>query len=176
VSHTNLFLIGPMGAGKTTIGRQLARRLGMQFFDSDREIELAAGVDIATIFEFEGESGFRKRERRAIRELTRKRGIVMATGGGAILAEENRRRLAHNGTVIYLSTSIDEQLRRTRMDKTRPLLQTDDPRQALEALAATRNPLYHSLADLHVSTAGRNARGVVSQLLKQLQVADSAAS
>lgn len=169
VTQTNIFLIGPMGAGKTTIGRQLARRLNLDFFDSDREIEKAAGVDVATIFEFEGEAGFRKRECRAIRELTAKHGIVAATGGGAILAEENRRCLARSGTVIYLAASVDEQLRRTRHDKKRPLLQTSEPRQALLDLAEERNPLYQSIADIRVSTEGRNARGVVQFLAKALQ-------
>jgi len=158
-----------MGAGKTTIGRQLARRLGMDFFDSDREIEKAAGVDVATIFEFEGEAGFRKRESRAIQQLADKHGIVAATGGGAILAEENRRCLTRSGTVIYLATSVDEQLRRTRHDKKRPLLQTAEPRQALLDLAEQRNPLYQGIADIRISTEGRNARGVVQFLAKELQ-------
>jgi len=158
-----------MGAGKTTIGRQLARRLGMDFFDSDREIERAAGVDVAMIFEFEGEAGFRKRERRAIKELANKHGIVAATGGGAVLAEENRLSLARSGTVIYLDTGVEEQLRRTRHDKKRPLLDTPDPRQALLDLAEMRNPLYQSIADIRISTEGRNARSVIQFLTKELQ-------
>ena len=158
-----------MGAGKTTIGRQLARRMGMDFFDSDREIERVAGVDVATIFEFEGEAGFRKRERRAIRELANKHGIVAATGGGAVLAEENRLSLTRSGTVIYLDTGVEEQLRRTRHDKKRPLLDTPDPRQALLDLAELRNPLYQSIADIRISTEGRNARSVVQFLTKELQ-------
>lgn len=157
-----------MGAGKTTIGRQLARRLNLDFFDSDREIEKTAGVDIATIFEFEGESGFRKRECRAISELTRRHGIVAATGGGAVLSEENRRQLARSGTVIYLATSVEEQLRRTRHDRKRPLLQTPDPRRALLEFAEKRNPLYQSIADIQVCTEGRNARGVVQYLASEL--------
>ena len=158
-----------MGAGKTTIGRQLARRMGMDFFDSDREIERVAGVDVAMIFEFEGEAGFRKRERRAIKELARKHGIVAATGGGAVLAEENRLCLTRSGTVIYLDTGVEEQLRRTRHDKKRPLLDTPDPRQALLDLAELRNPLYQSIADIRISTEGRNARSVIQFLTKELQ-------
>jgi shikimate kinase len=169
VTNSNIFLIGPMGAGKTTIGRQLARRLNLDFFDSDREIEKAAGVDVATIFEFEGEAGFRKRECRAIRELTQKHGIVAATGGGAILIEDNRQCLARSGTVIYLATGVEEQLRRTRHDKKRPLLHTTEPRLALQKLAELRNPLYQSIADIRISTEGRNARSVVQSLAKELQ-------
>ena len=158
-----------MGAGKTTIGRQLARRMGMDFFDSDREIERVAGVDVAMIFEFEGEAGFRKRERRAIKELAKKHSIVAATGGGAVLAEENRLCLTRSGTVIYLDTGVEEQLRRTRHNKKRPLLDTPDPRQALLDLAELRNPLYQSIADIRISTEGRNARSVVQFLTKELQ-------
>ncbi len=158
-----------MGAGKTTIGRQLARRLEREFFDSDREIERSAGVDIPTIFEFEGEPGFRERESRALRKLAAHERIVMATGGGAVLAPENRALLARSGRVVYLVTGVDEQLRRTDRDRNRPLLQTDQPRLALEALAAERNPLYRGLADIEVCTERRNVRSVVNQLLKELR-------
>ena len=163
-----LFLTGPMGAGKSTIGRQLARQLGMAFHDSDREIEARTGVDIALIFELEGEAGFRKRERAIIEELTRLPDIILATGGGAILDPVNRENLRNNGRVVYLHTSVDQQLARTSKDQSRPLLQTSDPRARLEELMAEREPLYRELADLVIDTDGKHVRDVVKQIAQQI--------
>lgn len=165
----NVFLVGPMGAGKTTIGRQLARQLKRDFIDSDREIELRTGVDIPLIFELEGEAGFRARERCVIDDLTQQDGIVLATGGGAILDPDNRRHLAERGTVVYLETSPEQTLARTGRDKNRPLLQTEDPKRRLEELLAIRDPLYREIAALIVPTDGRTARDVVNQILRAIR-------
>jgi len=165
----NVFLVGPMGAGKSTIGRQLARELKHEFVDSDREIEERTGVDIPFIFDMEGEAGFRRREARVVDELTRRSGIVLATGGGAVLDPENRRHLASRGTVIYLRTSVDQQLARTARDRKRPLLQTEDPRARLEELLREREPLYRSVADIVVETDGRSVRDVVRELVRLLK-------
>lgn len=161
-----------MGAGKTSVGRDLARALGLDFVDADHEIERRAGVDIATIFEFEGEAGFRRRERLVIDELTQRDGIVLATGGGAVLDPANRRNLAERGRVVYLDTSVAEQLRRTRRDRGRPLLQSGDRRATLEALYEERDPLYREVADIVVETNGRRRRSTVDRALAHL--ADSA--
>ncbi|MFV2059444.1 MAG: shikimate kinase AroK [Gammaproteobacteria bacterium] len=164
----SLFLIGPMGAGKTTIGKQLAKCLNMKFADSDKEIEKRTGVDIPLIFELEGESGFRKRETAMIDSLTNKDTIILATGGGAVLSEQNRGFLVSRGTVIYLNTSIDQILERTHRDTKRPLLQTDDPRGKLEELAAERNPLYESIADITISTESQKIRDVIKEICTKL--------
>jgi shikimate kinase len=166
----SLFLTGPMGAGKSTIGRQLSRQLKMDFYDSDREIELRTGVDIPLIFELEGEAGFRKRERLIIDELTSLPNIVLATGGGAILDPENRRHLSERGVVIYLHASVNQQLTRTRHDRNRPLLQTDDPRQRLEELMQVRDPLYREIADLVVDTDGKRVMAVVNHIIRKLKL------
>lgn len=164
----SLFLTGPMGAGKSTIGRQLSRQLGMPFHDSDREIERRTGVDIALIFELEGESGFRKREQAIIDELTRLPNIILATGGGAILNPVNRENLRSRGRVIYLHTSVDQQLARTSKDQSRPLLQTADPRTRLEELMAEREPLYREIADLVIDTDGKHVRDVVKKIMQRV--------
>ncbi len=169
----NIYLIGPMGSGKTAVGRQLAKELGMEFFDSDTEIEQATGVDIAYIFEKEGEASFRNRERECIASLTKLDGIVLATGGGAILDEENRRNLAANGTIVYLRTSVDRQLERTQHAKNRPLLFGGNPRETLERLATERGPLYDELATFSIETGGRHVRAVVSNVRKILKKAAS---
>ncbi len=165
----NIFLVGPMGAGKTTIGRQLAEALGMDFVDSDQAIEERTGATIPWIFDVEGEAGFRKREKAMIDELTRRQNVVLATGGGAVLDPENRRHLQSRGTVIYLHADIDQLLERTRKDRNRPLLQTDDPRARLEALMAERDPLYREVADIILETGQRGVRHAVQALLKRLQ-------
>ncbi len=158
-----------MGAGKTTIGRQLAEALGMDFVDSDQAIEARTGATIPWIFDVEGEAGFRKREKAMIDELTRRQNVVLATGGGAVLDPENRRHLQSRGTVIYLHADIDQLLERTRKDRNRPLLQTDDPRARLEALMAERDPLYREVADIILETGQRGVRHAVQALLKRLQ-------
>ena len=167
----SLFLTGPMGAGKSTIGRQLARQLRLEFHDSDHEIEQRTGVDIPLIFEIEGEAGFRKREKAVIEELTRLSGIVLATGGGAILDPENRKHLSERGQVIYLHTSVSQQLKRTARDRNRPLLQTEDPRQRLVDLMHVREPLYREIADIVINTDGKHVRDVVREILRQLDKA-----
>jgi len=164
----NLFLVGPMGAGKSAVGRQLARLLHLEFADSDEEIEARTGVDIPFIFEKEGEAGFRTREAKVIEDLSQKDGIVLATGGGVVMDPQNRNHLGARGFVIYLHTSVDQQLSRTRKGRDRPLLANDDPRAVLEALMATREPLYREIADLTVETDGRKVRAVANEILERL--------
>lgn len=168
-SPVNIFLIGPMGSGKTAVGRCLARLLHLDFYDSDAEIELRTGVDIPYIFEKEGESGFREREREVIDSLTQLSNVVIATGGGAILLPENREHLASRGRVVYLKTSIEQQLERTRHGRQRPLLYTDDPEAKLRELMNFRLPLYQSLAQITVTTDGRQVRAVVDEIIQRLK-------
>ena len=157
-----------MGAGKSAVGRQLARLLHLDFMDSDEEIESRTGVDIPFIFEKEGEASFRKREAKVIEDLTQKDGVVLATGGGAVMDPQNRNHLGARGFVIYLHTSVDQQLARTRKGRDRPLLANDDPRTVLETLMATRDPLYREIADLTVETDGRKVRAVANEVLERL--------
>ena len=164
----NIFLVGPMGAGKSTVGRQLAKTLNLEFADCDREIEERTGVTIAVIFEVEGENGFRKRERAMIEQLTEREGIVLATGGGVILDEANRSRLRTRGFAIYLDAPIDLLVERTARDRQRPLLQTDDPKAKLIALVTERAPLYRQVADMVVKTDRRTARHVVKEIVRRL--------
>lgn len=164
----NIFLIGPMGAGKSTIGRQLASELHLEFFDSDAEIERRTGADIAWVFDVEGEAGFRVREEKVIFDLTEKQGIVLATGGGSILSKETRNRLSARGFVVYLETTIEKQVARTARDKRRPLLQTGEPQDILENLAETRNPLYEEIADLTVKTDNQSAKVVSREIIDKL--------
>ena len=164
----NLFLVGPMGAGKSAVGRQLARFLHMDFFDSDEEIESRTGVDIPFIFEKEGEEGFRKREAQAVNDLSKRDGIVLATGGGVVMDPQNRNHLGARGFVVYLHTSVDQQLSRTRRGRERPLLANDDPRTVLESLMASRDPLYREIADLTVETDGRKVNAVANEILDKL--------
>ncbi len=164
----NIFLVGPMGAGKSTVGRQLAKTLNKEFVDCDREIEERTGVTIAIIFEVEGEEGFRKRERAMVEQLTERDGIVLATGGGVVLDEANRSRLRTRGFAIYLDAPIDLLVERTARDRQRPLLQTDDPKAKLVALAAEREPLYQQVADMVVKTDGRTARHVAKEVVRRI--------
>ncbi|MDO6460550.1 shikimate kinase AroK [Granulosicoccaceae sp. 1_MG-2023] len=165
----NIFLIGPMGAGKTTVGRALAKRLKREFFDSDKEIERQCGVNIPTIFDIEGEEGFRLREAKMIDELSARDGIVLATGGGAPMREENRKKLAERGIVIYLSVTLQEQFNRISHDKNRPLLKTDDPRGTLRRLMKERAPVYETLASIKINSTGRNMRYVIERILRFLR-------
>ncbi len=165
----NIFLVGPMGAGKSTIGRQLAEALSFHFEDSDHEIQRRTGVDIPTIFEYEGEEGFRKREEQVIADLTEQDGIVLATGGGAVLRETNRQRLTARGVVIYLHCSPEQQFARTNRDRNRPLIQTADPLQSLRDIMEIREPLYRQVADLVVSTEKRGTVAVVKEIRRRLE-------
>ena len=170
-SSQNLFLIGPMGSGKSAVGRALAVQLHRHFHDSDDEIESRTGVDVAFVFEKEGESGFRRREAKAIAELTTRTGIVLATGGGAVLSAANRRHLGARGFVVYLQTSVDEQLRRIRHGRERPLIAGEDEierRRVLETLMSQRAAKYEELADLIVETSGRKVNAVVREVLHRL--------
>lgn len=165
----NIFLVGPMGAGKSTVGKRLADMRGMEFVDSDIEIEARTGVDIPFIFEKEGEVGFRRRERAVIADLTQRSGIVLATGGGAILDPDSRQWLAARGFVVYLYAGLEQQVHRTARADNRPLLQTgEDRREILRRLFETRDPLYREIADLVISTDGRNARILVKEIEEHL--------
>lgn len=159
-----------MGAGKSAVGRQLAKSLHLTFVDSDEEIESRTGVDIPFIFEKEGEDGFRLREKKVIDDLSRLDGVVLATGGGAVIDAESRTRLGARGFVVYLRTGIDQQLSRTRRGRERPLLDTDDPRATLEALMSAREPMYAEIADLTVETDGRKVHAVASEILEAISV------
>lgn len=168
-NQQNIFLIGPMGAGKTTMGRQIAKRLNMDFEDSDHAIEDHTGVDIPLIFEKEGEAGFRKREVAIIDELTQYSNLVLATGGGAVLAEENRNNLRNRGIVIYLHSDIKHLIERTRHDKNRPLLQTADPAAKLKELMIVREPLYRETADIIINTGQQSIRTVINVMLDKIK-------
>jgi shikimate kinase len=163
----NIYLIGLMGAGKTTIGRQLAKALHLPFYDSDKAIEEQTGVDIPTIFEYEGEEGFRAREQNMIEELTQINGIVLATGGGAILRAANRKALTENGFVVYLQCSVDKILQRTKRDTQRPLLNTENPRARIEKLFVEREPDYLSCADFKIETSSMQSKAVVQNILNE---------
>lgn len=164
----NIFLIGPMGAGKSTIGRMLSQELSLNFVDVDREIEERAGANIPWIFDVEGEGGFRDREEAVVDELTLKDQQVLATGGGAVLRAANRACLQSRGFVVYLDTSVEQQLERTSKDKNRPLLNSPNPQAVLEKLMLIRDPLYIQTSDLIVKTDRRHPRGVVTEIVKQL--------
>src|SRR5574344_1406504 len=168
--HThNYVLVGPMGAGKSTIGRLLAKELHLPFKDSDKEIEVRTGADIPWIFDVEGEAGFREREQAVLADLCREDGLVLATGGGAVLRAENRAALHAGGRVIYLHTSVEQQLERTARDRNRPLLRTANPGQVLRELLATRDPLYREIADVVIETDQRPPRMVVQEILSRLE-------
>jgi shikimate kinase len=165
----NIFLIGPMGSGKSAVGRHLARLLRFTFHDSDADIEVKTGVDIAYIFDKEGEAGFRLREKESIERLTRLDGVVLATGGGAVIDADNRRVLAERGAVVYLETSVEQQLERTRHGRHRPLLNDTDPQEKLKELMLRRAALYAQIADLTVSTDGRRVQLVAEEIYQALR-------
>ncbi len=162
---SNIILVGPMGSGKTAVGRSLSRHLSAPFYDSDTEIVRRTGVDIPYIFEREGEPGFREREREAIEALVVLEGIVLATGGGAILLPENRRLITERGFVVYLETSVEQQTERVKHGRSRPLLTNVDPAVRLRELMAVRDPLYRSIADLTVRTDGRRVKAVADDIM-----------
>ncbi len=164
----NVFLVGPMGAGKSTIGRQLARELELEFVDCDHAIEAQTGASISLIFDIEGEAGFRRRERAMIEQLTARAGIVLATGGGAVLDPDNRARLHARGRVVYLTCSVAQQFERTRHGRNRPLLQAPDPKARLAEFLALRDPLYREVAHLVVDTDHRSVGSVVKELVRLL--------
>ena len=169
----NLYLVGLMGAGKTTVGRLLAKHYGCTFYDSDHEIEARTGVKIPVIFEIEGEAGFRKREEAAIAELTGLTGIVLATGGGAVLSATNRDNLKKNGVVIYLRGMPEHLYERTRHDRNRPLLQTENPLAKLRELFRQRDPLYREVADIVVDTGRQSVAGMSRVLYGKLDLLKS---
>ncbi len=168
VKVRNIFLIGPMGAGKSTIGRALAKELKLEFYDTDEVIEERSGATISWIFDVEGEDGFRRREQKIVDELTQKNNIVLATGGGVVTAPENRNALAGRGTVIYLKTSLAQQYERTKRDTKRPLLQTADLEERLESLREEREPLYEELADISFETDKLTVKAVATKIIKYL--------
>jgi shikimate kinase len=171
----NVYLIGPMGSGKTAVGKYLARSLHLTFYDSDTEIEHRTGVDITYIFEKEGEAGFRDREREVIDSLTQLEDVVIATGGGAVVTAENRERLMSRGCVVYLKTGVRQQLERTRHSRQRPLLYTSDREAKLRELMTHRAPLYESIAAITVTTDGRQVRAVAEEILERLKEPSTAA-
>jgi len=167
-TRVNIFLVGPMGVGKSTIGRQLAAELNVPFVDSDREIEYVTGADIPWIFDVEGEQGFRQREERMIDSLSRREGIVLATGGGAILSADSRRRLHERGVVVYLRATVNQLHQRTAKDRNRPLLQTANPLQKIRELMEMRDPLYRETAHIIIDTSRRGPRAVISEILRRV--------
>ncbi len=171
LGKTNVFLVGPMGSGKTAVGRYLSRLLDLTFYDSDTEIERRTGVDIPYIFEKEGKLGFREREREAIEALTALDDILLATGGGAVLRPENRRLLFDRGCVVYLETSVAQQVERVKQGRTRPLLANVDTTSKLTQLMEQRTPLYREVADIVVPTDGRRVRAVAEEIARELQMA-----
>jgi len=164
-----IFLVGPMGAGKSTIGKYLAQQLKLQFADTDAEIEARTGADIPWIFDVEGEAGFREREQQVVEEMTLWDDVVLATGGGVVIRPENRQALAGRGYVVYLYATVEEQVRRTRRDRRRPLLQKGDPEEVLRALMAEREALYREIADHIIETDGCSPRTVAQRLMRELQ-------
>jgi shikimate kinase len=168
----NIFLVGPMGSGKSAVGRHLAKILRLPFLDSDTEIENRTGVDIPFIFEKEGEAGFRRREEEVIEALTGQAGVVLATGGGAILIDQNRKFLGARGTVVYLHATVEQQEKRTRRGRERPLLQGGDRSQILQELMQIRDPLYRGIADIIVETDGRSVSAVTTDIRERLLGSD----
>lgn len=167
LSKSNLYLVGLMGSGKTTVGRILAKRLGLSFIDTDREVEERTGVSIPTIFEIEGEDGFRRRESQVVEDCSKMTNTIVATGGGVVLRPENRAYLGRSGLVVYLNVLPRILYERTRADKNRPLLRVDDPLAKLQQLFAARDPLYREVADLVIDGSRVNAQGTVQLLMKE---------
>jgi len=166
-------LVGPMGAGKTTIGKMLAKELGYEFYDSDKEIERRSGANIPWIFDVEGESGFREREQAVVQELSMLKGAVLATGGGAMMRKENRVNVSRNGYIVYLNTSVEQQYRRTQKDRNRPLLQqSNDALKTLRELFGKRDPIYREVADLVISTDRKSIKTVVKMIVSALVQSD----
>lgn len=166
--NRKIFLIGPMGAGKSTLGKRLARSLRLNYYDCDDELVNRTGAAISLIFDVEGEAGFREREANLLDELTQLDNLVLATGGGAILAEENRKSLSERGFVVYLFAPLEKLLERTSKDSTRPLLQTDDPRARLQEILQQRQPLYEQTADLAIDTDKASVAQVINRIKEQL--------
>ncbi|HKI73899.1 MAG TPA: shikimate kinase AroK [Pseudomonadales bacterium] len=167
-SANNIFLVGPMGVGKTTIGKMLAKELSLEFIDSDQEIERRAGADVSWIFDVEGEQGFRDRESQVIDDLTNRSGVLLATGGGSVLRPMNRRILSTRGVVVFLDTSLDLQIKRTERDKKRPLLQNVDKEEVLRKLKDERQPLYEEVCDFQVFVGEGSSRRIVMDILDKL--------
>lgn len=174
MSRSNVFLVGMMGAGKTTLGKALAHRMEYEFLDTDRVLVERTGVPVATIFEIEGEAGFRRRESAVLAEIARCEGLVVATGGGIVLAEQNRRVMRESGTVVYLRARLENLWERTRHDTTRPLLSTSDPRATLESLLDEREPLYREAAHVVVDTGSQSSNTLVGRVLSALRPGESA--
>ena len=173
--NSNIFLVGPMGSGKSAVGKRLAKELELEFHDSDEAIEARTGVDIPYIFEKEGEAGFRRREAAIIAELSAMQGIVLATGGGAAEDSASRRLLGERGTVVYLHTSVKQQAERTRRSRNRPLLNDADPVAVLERLMNHRDPQYREIADMVVETDGRKVLAVTREIMSRLDESAAAA-
>lgn len=166
---TNVYLIGPMGSGKTSLGQRLARKMQLEFFDNDLELERQTGASVNLIFDLEGEKGFRKRETDMLKKLTARKGILLATGGGSVLSPENRELLSESGIVVYLRTSVKQQIRRLSRDKKRPLLQSGDREEKLTRFAMERNPLYEALADITFPSQNRGLEAATESLYKTIQ-------
>ena len=169
IKSSRIFLVGPMGAGKSTIGGQLARTMGYSYIDCDHELEARTGASISLIFDIEGESGFRAREKKLLDELTLQNDVVLATGGGAVLAPENRQRLIERGLVVYLQTPLKILVERTRFDSSRPLLQTSDPEHTLGTILEEREPLYLETADLIVNTGRLSVKQIIREIVETLK-------
>ncbi len=171
-SDSNIVLIGPMGVGKSTIGRVLSQMVGREFKDTDQVVEEKTGADIPWIFDVEGEEGFRDRESSALSELLNEQGLVLATGGGIVMREQNRKLLSTQARVVYLTASVTQLLKRTRRDRKRPLLQVDDPKAKIESLINLRHPLYESVSHTQVSTENRTPKSVAEEIITNLDISD----